>query len=373
MPYGIGGSHKKGDGTIRVFQCKTEICFGADALGRLGQMDVQRAVLVTDPFFAKNGTAKVVAGRLTGAEVAVFDKVEPDPDLRLVAQGLAVMQKTQPQLLVALGGGSAIDCAKAMAHFYEAPVTFAAIPTTSGTGSEVTSFSILSHDGVKHPLVDASLQPDIAILDDSLLQQLPPSLVADAGMDVLAHCLEAVAAKNSSPFSMALANESFGVVYEQLEASFRGDTAVRADIHMAATMAGLAFDHAGLGLCHGLAHALGGAFHKPHGRLNGVLLPKVVEFNAACAARAYRGVAIRCGVAAATDLLTVRRLCAALQHLRRELKMPATLQEAGIEPSQLRQALPDLARAALADPCCATNPRPVTDEAARQLLLAVAT
>ncbi len=358
--------------SIHTFCCKTEICFGQDALGRLEQLSAARVLVVTDPFFAQNGLAKRVGSRVPGAELAFFDEVQPDPDLELVAKGLKQMHTFGPDAVITLGGGSAIDCAKAMVYFYESPVTFVAIPTTSGTGSEVTSFSILTHEGVKHPLIDAKLLPQIAILDDTLLAEMPKTLIADAGMDVLAHCLEAVCAKNCSPFATALATEAFARVFAQLGPSYRGQTQVREDIHIAATMAGLAFDHAGLGVCHALAHALGGAFHTPHGRLNGILLPAVMEFNAHACALAYRQLAARCGLLGATNAMTVKALTRGLIQLRRELEMPRTLREAGVAPDEVKRRLSDLAETALQDPCCATNPRPATVKELEQLILSVA-
>lgn len=309
---------------------------------------------------------------LPGAKTEIFDEVLPDPTLALVAQGLARMQHLKPEAVIALGGGSAIDCAKAMVYFYETPVVFAAIPTTSGTGSEVTSFSILTHDGVKHPLVDPALLPDLAILDERFLQKLPKALIADAGMDVISHCLEAVCAKSSSAFSTALATEACAQVFASLAASYHGDASVRGDIHIAATMAGLAFDQAGLGICHAMSHALGGAFHVPHGRLNAILLPAVIEFNSAACMPRYRQIAARCGLLGATDTLTVKALIRGLVQLRRTLQMPDRLSQAGIPAAKLRQAAAELGRAASLDPCCASNPRPASAAELEKLMLSVA-
>lgn len=337
------------------------------------QLTAHRVLVVTDKFFADSGLAAQVGARIGGAAVEIFADVKPDPSLELVAQGLRRMQELQPEVVVALGGGSAIDCAKAMVYFYEPEVLFVAIPTTSGTGSEVTSFSILTHDGAKHPLIDEKLLPQIAILDASLLEKLPKKLIADAGMDVLTHALEAVCAKDCTPFATALATEAFARVYAQLNTSYQGNTQVRSDIHIAATMAGLAFDNAGLGVCHALAHALGGAFHTPHGRLNAILLPTVIEFNAEVCAAPYRQIAARCGLLGATDTLTVKALMRALIQLRRQLEMPRTLQQAGIAPDALKAQLHKLAETASQDPCLSGNPRPVTVSQLEQLIWAVAT
>jgi alcohol dehydrogenase class IV len=172
-----------------------------------------------------------------------------------------------------------MDCAKAMAYFSGTSVRLIAIPTTSGSGSEVTDFAILTHDGIKHPLVDERLRPDVAIIDRTLVKNLPPALIADGGFDVLTHALEAYTATNAGAVTDALARDAFQTTFRQLIHSFRGDQTARGQVHEAATMAGMAFTQAGLGLCHALAHSLGGVFHIPHGRLNAILLPAVIRYN----------------------------------------------------------------------------------------------
>ena len=220
------------------FSCKTEIFSGAGAIGTLAQLQCKRLLLVTDPYFMKNGMAQQVAAAAKAEHVEIFHKIMPDPSVELAAEGTAVLLQTQPDTVVALGGGSAMDCAKAMVYFAGLPVRFVAIPTTSGSGSEVTDFSILTHAQVKHPLVDEALQPNMAILDSDLLKNLPAGLVADTGFDVLTHALEAYVARGASQITDALAQGAFCVALEQLRASFAGDISVRGQIHQAATMAG---------------------------------------------------------------------------------------------------------------------------------------
>ena len=167
-------------------------------------------LLVTDPYFAENGTAARYAAAFPGAQVEIFSDVAPDPPLSLVAQGVARLQALRPDTLLALGGGSAIDCAKGIAALGGLPVRLVAVPTTSGSGSEVTSFAILTQDGVKHPLVDPALRPELAILDPALLEALPPRLIAESGMDAVSHCVEAAAAREASPVTDALAGRCCG-------------------------------------------------------------------------------------------------------------------------------------------------------------------
>ena len=183
---------------MQSFVCGTRLCFGADAPAALAGLHAERVLLVTDPYFAENGTAARYAAAFPGAQVEIFSDVAPDPPLSLVAQGVARLQALRPDTVLALGGGSAIDCAKGIAALGGLPVRLVAVPTTSGSGSEVTSFAILTQGGVKHPLVDPALRPELAILDPALLEALPPRLIAESGMDAVSHCVEAAAAREET-------------------------------------------------------------------------------------------------------------------------------------------------------------------------------
>ena len=341
---------------MQEFHCKTKILSGANALDWLNGCSCKTLLVVTDPYFMKNGTAQAIARRVQAEKREFFDKVTPDPTVELAAEGTALMRQLRPDLLIALGGGSAMDTAKAMVYFAGEGVKFVAIPTTSGSGAEVTDFAILTHNGVKHPLVDRRMQPDIALISQELVEKLPPSLVADGGFDVLSHALEALAATNATPLTDALATGAFLTAFQLLLDSYRGDTRARGEMHLASTMAGLAFTQSGLGLCHALSHSLGGVFHLPHGRLNAILLPEVVACNGEAAGDAYANLAKQAGLGANSRTMGVRNLRNALIRLRKELNLPATLQEAGIPPHKVRQHRETIIAAALADPCMATNP-----------------
>lgn len=353
---------------MKTFSCETRIVSGPGAVAALKEFGAKRVFLVTDPFFAKNGTAQHVAEAAGGETVEIFDGVKPDPSVSLAAEGTAKLKAFAPDLLVALGGGSAMDCAKAMAYFSQGTFPLAAIPTTSGSGSEVTDFAILTHDGVKHPLVDRRLRPSMAILDSDMLESLPKSLIADAGFDVLSHALESYVAVNAGAFSDLLAREAFASAYAALPASYAGQKAVRLKIHLASTMAGLSFTHAGLGLCHAISHSLGGLFHVPHGRLNAILLPSVISCNAHAAQRKYAELARAAGLGGSADQVAVRNLKNGLIRLRKELELPQTLAEAGISPRELWSKMPGIVAAALEDPCCKTNPMPAEDFLIRRIL-----
>ena len=338
------------------FFCRTRILSGPGSLGVLAELHIKRLLIVADPYFYENGTANHIA-HISGAEhTEVFSKVAPDPSVSLAAEGTRLVQEFQPDTVLAIGGGSAMDCAKAMVYFSGLALRLIAVPTTSGSGSEVTDFAILTHEGVKHPLVDEKLRPDMAILDSDLLGSLPKKLIAETGFDLICHALEAWAATGAGKISDALALDALQTALADLPKSYAGQTDARLRLHTAATMAGMAFSAAGLGLCHAIAHALGGEFHKPHGQLNAVLLPAVLDCNAQQAERRYAQLSRRLGLSAGADAIALRALKNALVRLRRELGLPQTLQEAGIDSEALQQKMDALTAAALADPCCASNP-----------------
>ena len=341
---------------MREFYCKTKIVSGEKALDWLNGRRSKSLLLVTDPYFQQNGWAEKIAGRVQAEKREIFSQVKPDPTVELAAEGTALMRQVKPDILIALGGGSAMDTAKAMVYFAGEGVEFIAIPTTSGSGSEVTDFSILTHGQVKYPLIDKRMQPDVAIIADELVQALPPSLVADGGFDVLSHALESFVATGATPVTQALAGSAFSVAFANLPASYRGDTRVRGKLHLASTMAGIAFSQSGLGMCHALSHSLGGLFHIPHGRLNAVLLPEVVTCNASAAGAEYAKLARMAGLGGSADTIGVRNLRNGLIRLRKELGLPATLQEAGIHRQKLWHHSDEIVAAALKDPCMGTNP-----------------
>ena len=352
---------------MEVFSCNTKIISGAGAIWELSRMGVQRLLVVADPYFRETDLPDKLKKASNAEKTEFFYDVIPDPTVELSAKGTALLQQLKPDTVIALGGGSAMDCAKAMVFFSGLPIRLVAIPTTSGSGSEVTDFAVLTHNGTKHPLVDPSLQPSVAILDSNLLETLPKGLIADAGYDIVAHAVESFVATGAGGISRALARDAFSAAYTALPASFAGAVQVREQIHLSATMAGIAFSQSGLGLCHAMSHALGGQFHVPHGRLNAILLPAVVEVNASANAH-YADLARSVGLGGSADTIAVRNLKNALVRLRKELHLPATLAQAGVRPQAVKEKQAQLVDAVLADPCCETNPmRPDSDMVQRVL------
>ena len=332
---------------MQTFILRPKLYFGPDALGALNVLSDKRVLIVTDSFLASSELLERVRAHLAGCEVTVFDQVTPDPSVELVARGVQLLREVQPEAMIAFGGGSPMDCAKAIrwsAGFY---VPLWAVPTTAGTGSEMTAYAVLTDpsQGLKYPLVDDTLLPEYAVLDPSLLEGVPPAVTADTGMDVLTHAAEAYVSLKATPFTDALAEKAFVLAYEALSRAYGGSAEGKQAMLYASCMAGMAFNAAGLGISHALAHVLGGRLHLPHGRLNAILLPHVITFNAAdpTAARKYAKLARLCALSPSP-----RALSGAVGRMLAALKLPRTL---AVED------IPSAAAAALADPCAATNPR----------------
>ena len=257
------------------FLMSTRVYMGESSMEEVKGLGIRRAYIICDPFMEKCGRAGELAGLLAeaGAESEIFSKVVPDPSIEVVTMAIQGMKAMKPDAVLALGGGSAIDTAKAASHLYasmnsgEKPMLIA-VPTTSGTGSEVTSFAVISDTQakVKFALVDQALVPDVALLDPDLTASVPPSITADTGTDVLTHGLEAYVSTKADDFTDACAEKAIKLVWEYLERAVAdgSDMEAREHMHNASCLAGIAFSNASLGICHSLAHALGAHFHIPH-------------------------------------------------------------------------------------------------------------
>ncbi|MDZ4992385.1 iron-containing alcohol dehydrogenase [Clostridium perfringens] len=365
---------------MKRFKIKTEILFGEGALDYLKELKNKKVFIVTDPFMVKSGTIEKLTNNLKESEVCVFSEIVPDPPIELVVSGIEMLKEFNPDIVIALGGGSAIDATKAIIDFSKKlvklnEIKFIAIPTTSGTGSEVTSFSVITdkQKGVKYPLVSDELLPDIAILDPELVRTVPNFITADTGMDVLTHALEAYVSKNATDFSDALAEKAATLVFKYLLKAYEdgNDIEAREKMHNASCLAGLAFNEASLGVNHGIAHVLGGKFHVPHGRTNSILLPHVIEYNADItgynsrefseAAEKYARIAKIVGLQGSNTRGLVKNLINEIKKMQKTMNMPTTLRECKVDIDEVNRLEEEVAKLALKDACTETNPR-IPDE-----------
>lgn len=370
---------------MKSFDIRTKIYFGPNSLDRLSDIPYKRALIITDPFVAKSGMLQMITYRLQDGytEFDVFSDVVPDPPLEEISKGVKKMMEYAPDCVIAIGGGSAIDSAKAIREFATrggcAETALIAIPTTSGTGSEVTSFAVVTDPSkdIKYPLVSDTMLPTEAILDADLVKSVPASITADTGMDVLTHAIEAYVSINNNEFSAALAEKAIEICGTFLLRSYldNNDTHARQKMHVASCLAGLAFNSASLGLNHGAAHALGGKFHIPHGRANAMLLPHIIEYNSGInrhskskkeyppCVRKYVNIAKLLGVNNFNEITTVRALVSWIQFMLKEMNVPLSVSQCGIDRTEYFNAIDSMAEKALADGCTATNPRvPTKDE-----------
>jgi acetaldehyde dehydrogenase/alcohol dehydrogenase len=400
---------------MQWFKVPPKIYFEKGATQYLEKMpDINRIVIVTDEMMVKLGYVDRVEyflrKRTKPVAIEVFSDVEPDPSVETVERGTLLMEAFQPDCIIALGGGSPMDAAKAMWLFYEYPDTsfhamkqkfldirkrvykyprlgqkakFVAIPTTSGTGSEVTSFAVITdkkHGNTKYPLADYELTPDVAIVDPDYVLSLPRTAVADTGMDVLTHAIEAYVSVMANDYTDGLAMQAIKLVFENLEKSYlTGDPKAREKMHNASTIAGMAFANAFLGINHSLAHKWGGEYHTAHGRTNAILMPHVIRYNAQrptkfasfpkyeafIADQRYAEIARMLGLPARTVEEGVDSLINRIRELNRTLGIPEKFQDLGIDPADFEAKVDYLADRAFEDQCTTANPRlPLVSELA---------
>lgn len=334
-----------------------------------------------------------------GMEVALFENVEPDPSVDTVMRGAAKMREFQPDWIVAMGGGSPIDAAKAMWAFYEYPETtfedlitpfnfptlrqkahFCAIPSTSGTATEVTAFSVITDydKGIKYPLADFNITPDVAIVDSELAETMPKKLTAHTGMDALTHAIEAYVSTLHCDYTDALALHAIKMIHNNLKASFDGDKEARHSMHNAQCLAGMAFSNALLGIVHSMAHKTGAAFsggHIVHGCANAMYLPKVIKYNSKNeeAAKRYGEIARFIGLTGNSDAELVDALIAEIRSMNKSLEIPMCIKdyEGGIiDEQEFLEKLPEVAKLAISDACTGSNPRQPSNEEMEKLLKA---
>ncbi len=382
------------------FTLPRDLYHGENALEALKTLTGKRAVVVVGGGSMKRfGFLDKVEAYLkeAGMEVKLFEGVEPDPSVETVMKGAAVMREFQPDWIVSIGGGSPIDAAKAMWAFYEYPdvtfedlcipfnfptlrtkAKFCAIPSTSGTATEVTAFSVITdyEKGVKYPLADFNITPDVAIVDPSLAETMPKKLTAHTGMDAMTHAIEAYVSTLHCDYTDPLALHAIEMISADLIPSYNGDMAARARMHNAQCLAGMAFSNALLGIVHSMAHKTGAAYtggHIVHGCANAMYLPKVIRFNAkeSAAAERYAKIAKFLGLAGTTTDELVDALIAHIQEMNRALDIPTCIKdyEGGIiDEQEFLDKLPSVAELAVGDACTGSNPRSINPEQMAKLL-----
>lgn len=364
------------------FTLPRDIYFGPDAISELKSLKgYKKAFIVTGGHsMRKTGFLQKLDDVLkeTGLETLIYDGVEPDPSIERVYDGAKAMRAFEPDVIVAIGGGSPMDAAKAMWVFYEYPdktfediknpftmpklrkkAIFVGVPSTSGTASEVTAFSVITDysTNIKYPLADFEITPDIAVLDYDIPQTMPKMLTAHTGMDALTHAIEAYVASAKSDFSDALAIKAIISIYDCVIDSYNGDKEARGKMHVAQCLAGMAFSNALLGISHSLAHKTGAVFHIPHGCCNAILLPYVIQYNSRVCMERYAEIAKAIGLPGATDKQLTNSLVDAVRELNKKLSIEPTYQTNGISEKDFKANAQSIAENAVGDPCTGSNPR----------------
>ncbi|MGY6090141.1 bifunctional acetaldehyde-CoA/alcohol dehydrogenase [Avibacterium paragallinarum] len=389
---------------MQWFKVPSKIYFERDSIQYLQSMKgMERVVIITDRTMVDLGFVEKVAKQITARRNHVtyqlFADVEPDPSIETVRRGVELIRSYKPDTIIALGGGSSMDAAKVMWLFYEQPevdfrdlvqkfmdirkrafkfpqlgrkARFIGIPTTSGTGSEVTPFAVITEGDKKYPIADYSLTPTVAIVDPALVMTVPAHVAADTGLDVLTHATEAYVSVLANDFTDGLALQAIKLVFENLERSVKEkDPEAREKMHNASTMAGMAFANAFLGMNHSLAHKIGGRFHTPHGRTNAILMPHVIRYNGTRPQKVstwpkynhykadvkYQDIARMLGLPCATPEEGVKSFAQACYDLAARVGIQMSFKEQGIDEQTWLAARRDIALLAFEDQCSPANPR----------------
>ena len=392
------------------FTLPRDLYHGKGSLEELKSLTGKRAIVVVGGGSMKrNGFLDKAVDYLkeAGMEVQLFENVEPDPSVDTVMRGAKAMAEFKPDWIVAMGGGSPIDAAKAMWVFYEYPDTsfedlitpfsfptlrtkakFCAIPSTSGTATEVTAFSVITdyEKGIKYPLADFNITPDVAIVDPALAETMPQKLTAHTGMDAMTHAIEAYVSTLHCDYTDPLALHAIKLIHNNLKKSYDGDMIARDTMHNAQCLAGMAFSNALLGIVHSMAHKTGAAFsggHIIHGCANAMYLPKVIKYNSKNeeAAERYAEIARFIDLKGKTTEELVDALIAELRSMNDQLNIPQAIKNYGpggvkadesiIDEKEFMDKLPETAKNAIADACTGSNPRIPTQEEMEKLLVAV--
>lgn len=364
------------------FRVQPKIVFGEDSLKSLQELKYKKYLIITDQIMVQLKLIDFITKNLNeNSEVKIFDKVEPNPSMKMIEEGVADFIQYNPDCIIALGGGSSIDACKAILYFgykiYEKlkvnrKVFFVAVPTTSGTGSEVTSYSVVTSGDKKIPLSDEKMLPDMAILNAEFVKGVPAKVVADTGMDVLTHSIEAYVSNISNPFSNSLAMKSIKLIFENLITHYndRSILSARENIQYASCLAGMAFDNSSLGINHSIAHTIGAKFHIAHGRANAIVMPYVIEANNH-ADKKYYEISKELGLPADNMKEAKLSLLSFIRILKEKLGIEKSLKDYGVSLIEYKNQIPSMLADIKNDVCTEYNPNALTDDEYIRLLFKI--
>ena len=368
---------------MKEFRLQPKILFGEDSLDYLKTLKYKKVMIVTDEVMTQLKLTDFVINVLSSiTEINIFDKVEPNPSVATIENGLKDFIGFDPECVIALGGGSSIDACKGILYFAyklykklninKKKIFFIAIPTTSGTGSEVTSYSVVTNGEHKIALADDLMLPDVALLSTKFLGALPAKVVADTGMDVLTHALEAYVSTNANPFSSSLAIKSIKLIFENL-VTHHNDRKIegsKRNVQFASCMAGIAFDNSSLGINHSIAHTVGARFHIAHGRANAIIMPYVIEVNTE-ANKKYYEVSRELGLPADTIEEGKFSLLSFVRILKEKLGIEKCLKDYGVDFEAFKREIPGILSDIKKDICTIYNPNKLSDKEYIRLLLKI--
>lgn len=363
---------------MEVFKVTTEVYADADIKKIIEKLECKKITIITDAMMVKVGLIAKIEDVLKkiGIQYEIFDGVEMNPSLESVKKALDQVIDFYPETIIAVGGGSTLDSAKAVTYFLKRTgidIPVIAVPTTSGTGSEVTSYAVITDtaNSVKIPIKDEEMMPKIAVLDPEFTRTLPKSVVADGGIDALTHAIEAYSCSLANFHTQIYAMTAIRGIFKNLLKMYRNieDKEARVQMAKASCIAGIAFEKSGLGINHSVAHAIGGKFHKPHGRSNGVVLPYILRFNAEDkeTAQKYYEIAKELELPCSSVEEGAESLAIAVEILNRELGIPARVKDMGIDEDEYNKLIPEMAKTALSDICTTGNIRKVSEEDLRNI------
>lgn len=368
---------------MSLFHIKPKIYYGSDSLDILRTLEMKKVFIVTDKTMVKLGVINNITDILKerNVEIAVYSDVNPDPKDEEIIKGMLDFVSFDPDCVIALGGGSPIDACKGILYFVKKikramneteKLTFIAVPTTSGTGSEVTTYSVVTSGNKKIPLSDVEMLPDIAILNPVFTETLPPAVIGDTGMDVLTHAIEAYVSANPNLFSRTLAIGAIRTVFSDLVKNYENPSLEkeRTNMQIASCMAGVAFSTSSLGINHSVAHSVGALFHKPHGRLNAVLMPKIIAFNAKnpAARKAYCEIARALDFIPKTEQEGVEILIKGIEMRNAKMGIPKRLRDLGIPKDEYFKQIDKIISDIENDMCTEYNPRKFSYAEIKELL-----